>query len=235
MIKGIYIAGRSLDSKFKNIEIIGNNLANVNSTGYKKAFTFSEMVNNLNQPQIVQSTNFSQGAFTATSNPLDLSINGDAFFALQTNSGIQFTRNGKFSISKDGFLVNEQNEKVLGKSGPINLSNYQLDDNQTISISKNGDIKIGKNFVDTLMIVKPDSDNTLIRENGTNFAPTGNNFLLANDSDFSIQQGYLEESNVNPIEEMTEMIKVHNDYNSAAKMVTFLDQSLQEANEIGKV
>ncbi len=235
MIKGIYIAGRSLDSQFKNIEVIGNNLANVNSTGFKKALDFTEMVNSANQPKIIQQTDFSQGNSTPTSNPLDLYINGNSFFAIQTQNGIEFTKNGKFSISDDGYLVNENNSKVLGKNGPINLQNYQLDKNQAISISKSGDIKIGDNYIDSLMIIKPDNVNNLIRQDGTNFTSADGSLQVADNSEFEIQQGYLEESNVNPIEEMTSMIKVHNDYNSAAKMINYLDQSLQEANEIGKV
>lgn len=235
MIKGIYIAGRSLDSKFKNIEVIGNNLANVNSTGFKKALNFTELVNKANRPEIIQDTDFSQGNLTPTSNPLDLGINGNAFFAVQTSGGIEFTKNGKFSISDDGFLVNGKNEKVLGKSGPINFKSYQLDKDQSVSISKNGDIKIGDNYVDSLMIIKPDNLKNLVRQDGTDFISADGSLQIAGENEFEIQQGYLEESNVNPIEEMTSMIKVHNDYNSAAKMITFLDQSLQEANDIGKV
>ena len=84
-------------------------------------------------------------------------------------------------------------------------------------------------------MVKLDPTDKFIRKDGTNFSSVNNLYIPANDLDYQISQGYLEESNVNPIEEMTNMIKVHNEYESASKMVSFLDQSLSEANEIGKV
>ena len=235
MIKGIFLAGRSMDSKFKTIEVIGNNLANVNTTGFKKATPFTEVINQYNKVEIKQATNYTQGNLTPTDNPLDLSVNGNAYFTVQGSDGMDFTRNGKFSISDNGFLVNDQGKKVLGRSGPINLSGYMLDKSQNINISKNGDIKVGDMYVDKLLMVKLDPTDKFTRKDGTNFSSVDGRYLLADDSEFQINQGYLEESNVNPIEEMTNMIKVHNEYDSASKMINFLDQSLSEATEIGKV
>jgi flagellar basal-body rod protein FlgF len=235
MIKGIYLAGRSLESKFKNIEVIGNNLANVNTTGFKKAMPFSEIISGYNNVTIDQATNYAQGNLTATGNPLDLAINGSAFFAVQSPNGIEFTRNGKFSVSDSGNLVNEQGYNVMGKNGPININTALLQDNPRLSISKSGEIKSGDLVIDNLLIVKQDTAGKLIRQDGTNFNSGDNSFIQSSNDEFEIQQGYLEDSNVNPIEEMTAMIKIHNEYDSASKMVTFLDQSLGEANEIGKV
>jgi flagellar basal-body rod protein FlgF len=235
MIKGIFLAGRSMDSKFKSIEVIGNNLANVNTTGFKKATPFTEVISQYNKVEIKQATNYSQGNLVATGNPLDLSVDGDAYFAVQGNDGMDFTRSGKFSVSDDGFLINDQGDRVLGKGGPININSYLLDKNQVVNISKSGDIKVGDTYVDKLLMVKLDPADKFTRKDGTNFSSVDGRYLLADDSEYQISQGYLEESNVNPIEEMTNMIKVHNEYDSASKMVNFLDQSLSEANEIGKV
>lgn len=235
MIKGIFLAGRSLDSKFKNIEVIGNNLANVNSTGYKKAMPFNEIISGLNKVTISQATNYAQGNLTPTGNPLDLAINGNAFFAVQTENGVELTRNGRLTISEDGFLVNQQGYKVLGKNGPININSSILDKNPELTISKSGEIKSGDLVLDNLMMVKPDESEKLIRQDGTNFLTLDGTSTTASNNDFEIRQGYVEESNVNPIEEMTAMIKIHNEYDSASKMVNFLDQSLGDAIEIGKV
>jgi len=234
MIKGIFLAGRSLDSKFKNIEVIGNNLANVNSTGYKKAIPFNEIISGLGESKVRQATNYGQGSLVITGNPLDMSINGDAFFSVQTQNGIEFTRNGRFKMSQDGFLVNEQGLPVLGKNGPINFNSELLKKDQIFVVTKAGEVKIGDFVVDTLLITSLDSSNNFIRKDGTNFN-AGEGYNLTGDGDYEILQGYLEESNVNPIEEMTAMIKIHNEYDSASKMVNFLDQSLEKAIEIGKV
>ncbi len=235
MIKGIFLAGRSLDSKFKNIEVIGNNLANVNSTGFKKALPFSEIISGLNKEAISQATDYRQGDLTATSSPLDLAINGNAFFAVQTPSGIEFTRNGRFTISEEGNLVNEQGYNVLGEKGPININSALLENDPGISISKSGEIKAGGIILDNLLLAKHDSAGKMIRQDGTNFSASDDGFLHAVNEEFEIQQGYIEDSNVNPVEEMTNMIKIHNEYDSASKMVNFLDQSLEKAVEIGKV
>jgi flagellar basal-body rod protein FlgF len=235
MIKGIFLAGRSMDSKFKNLEIVGNNLANVNSTGYKKAVPFTEVISKLNKVEVKQATNYNQGEMVATSNPLDLSITGDAFFAVQGNKGMEFTRNGKFTVSSEGYLVNDKGQQVLGTNGPINLNSLTFEKDQTINISKAGEIKVGNTFVDKLLMVKLDPSEKFTRDDGTNFSLPNGRIAFADESEYQVNQGYLEESNVNPVEEMTNMIKIHNEYDSASKMVTFLDQSLAEANEIGKV
>ncbi len=235
MIKGIFLAGRSMDSKFKTIEVIGNNLANVNTNGYKKALPFTEVINQYNKVEIKQETSYKQGSLSATGNPLDLSVSGNAFFAVQGEDGMDFTRGGKFSISENGFLVNDQGDKVLGNNGPINMNGYLLDKNQDIKITKSGEIKVGDSYVDKLMMVKLDPSDKFTRKDGTNFSSVDGRYLPADEGDYQVNQGYLEQSNVNPIEEMTNMIKVHNEYDSASKMVTFLNQSLAEANEIGKV
>ncbi|MEJ2614064.1 MAG: flagellar hook-basal body complex protein [Ignavibacteriaceae bacterium] len=235
MIKGIFLAGRSMDSKFKSIEVISNNLANVNTNGYKKAMPFTEVINQYNNAEIKQMTNFKQGSYTATGNPLDLSVDGNAFFTVQGEDSMDFTRGGKFSISDNGFLINDQGYKVLGSNGPINLNGYLLDKNQSIKISKHGEITVGDNYVDKLLMVKPEPSDRFMRKDGTNFSSPDGRYFIADESEFQVNQGYLEQSNVNPIEEMTNMMKLHNEYDSASKMVTFLNQSLSEANEIGKV
>jgi flagellar basal-body rod protein FlgF len=235
MIKGIFLAGRSMDSKFKSIEVISNNLANVNTNGYKKAMPFTEVINQYNNAEIKQMTNFKQGSYTATGNPLDLSVDGNAFFTVQGEDSMDFTRGGKFSISDNGFLINDQGYKVLGSNGPINLNGYLLDKNQSIKISKHGEITVGDNYVDKLLMVKPEPSDRFMRKDGTNFSSPDGRYFIADESEFQVNQGYLEQSNVNPIEEMTNMMKLHNEYDSASKMVTFLNQSLSEANDIGKV
>ena len=87
---------------------------------------FNEIIDGYNKVTISQATNYAQGNLTATGNPLDLALNGDAFFAVQSPNGIEFTRNGKFSVSEEGFLVNEQGYNVMGKNGPIKYLQYSF-------------------------------------------------------------------------------------------------------------
>ncbi len=235
MIKGIYSVARALDAKMKKIEIVANNLANINTTGFKRDVPFSEYITNENSLlQVKEATDFNQGELNLTSNPLDVAISGKGFFVLENEDGLMLTRNGHFKISEDGYLVSQDGNRILGKSGAINVNEFLLDKNNKLEISKQGEIKISGKTVDTLLIALPDELNSTSRTGGVNFK-LDNDYSIANENDYVIAQGYLEDSNVNPIIEMQEMIEINNNFDSAHKLMNFLDQSLQKSNEIGRV
>lgn len=235
MVKGIYTAARALDSRMQNLEVVANNLANINTAGYKRELPFSEIIDQYGNAQIQQASDFRTGELAKTSNPLDLAISGNGFFVVQNGNSLQITRNGKFSISNDGFLVNQQGYRVIGKNGAININKLQSDEQETITISNSGEIKLGSQTVDNLLIVNPDNPQETARTSGENFILGSNDFTTTPESDYKIKQGFYEESNVNPIQEMQDMILLNNQYDSAHKMINYLDKTLDEANQIGKV
>jgi len=236
MIKGIYFMSQNMHSKVNNIEIVANNLANINTTGFKRELPFSEIMERYKNSPVKQVTDFSQGTLLFTSNPLDLALSGKGNFVLQNEKGEQeFTRNGRLRISEEGFLVNEQGYKVIGKKGTIDFLDFQTRKDKSISISKNGEIKVGDTIIDDLKIVDLDNMDGLERKEGLNFETVNGNFKELNEGEFEIQQGYLEESNVNPVLEMQAMIDINKDFEASQKMINFLDISLEKANEIGKV
>lgn len=235
MVKGIYTAARGLDARMKNLEIVANNLANVNTTGYKREVPFSEILNQAGNVQVSQMTDYRPGNFVQTSNPLDLAISGNAFFVIRTDQGPQLTRNGNFTVSNDGFLVDQDGNKVMGKNGAISLNSLQLNKQQSITISDNGEIKMGNLVVDKLLIAKLQDPQQAQRTTGVDFSVENSGFQIADENDYQVKQGYLEESNVNPIKEMEAMIQINNEYDSSHKIINYLDKSLDEANQIGKV
>lgn len=235
MIKGIYHAARSLETQNKNMERIANNLANLNTIGYKREGLFIQILNQLGGPQVKSPVDLTQGEVFETKNPLDVAIVGIGLFVVKTDKGYEYIRNGNFQISPEGFLVDKQGRKVIGKNGEINLSEYKLDENNMLSISRNGEIKVGENSVDTLLIAKIDEDKYDFRKEGLNFDSISDIEELAEENEYQLLQGYLEESNVNPIQEMENMIRVSKDYESSYKMVITLDESLQKSVEIGKI
>jgi flagellar basal-body rod protein FlgF len=235
LIKGIYYAARSLDNGFRKMSNIANNLANINTNGYKREIPFSEVMFSEQNSQLTQFTDFRQGGLTETSNPLDLAISGEGFFAVQTGKGIGLTRNGNFDISDDGFLVNDAGEKLMGTKGAINLNDYLFDENKELKILRNGEMYVGDNLVDTIVVMQSDNPFMLQRESNLGFMSLNGDYLAVDENNFQILQGYLEESNVNPIVEMESMIKTSTDYQSSYKMINFLDRTLEKANEIGKV
>lgn len=235
MIKGIFQSARGMQSADKNMGIIANNLANLNTVGFKREGTFSEILSEVSGSKIKSSIDLSQGELYKTANPLDVAISGEGTFVLKTETGYEYSRNGKFKISDEGLLVNEEGNKVMGKKGEINLSDYILEDQNSILISRQGEIKLGEMIVDELMLVKINPDEYEKRKMGLNFNPTENVEAILDENEYQIMQGYLEESNVNPILEMENMINISKEYESSYKMITYLDHTLEKSNEIGRV
>ncbi len=235
MIEGLTSAARSLEKSSKNISLIANNLANLDTIGYKKDASFNQILGEYEQPVMKEYTDFIQGEILPTSNPLDFALKGDVFFVIQKDDEQFYTRNGKFTVDAEGYLVNEEGYKVLGQHGEINLKNNLLDEDQNLTISKNGELKVGNVDVDTLEIAKIVNKDAFRKISSSNFTLQGDTHDVAEESDFEVVQGFLESSNVNAIEEMEEMIMTSKHYESAQKIVTYLDTSLEKANEIGKV
>jgi flagellar hook protein FlgE len=115
-----------LDAAAKNLDVVGNNVANANTVGFKGANAqFADVYANSlagsggtsvgigTALSAVQQT-FAQGNIEVSSNPLDLAINGQGFFRMSTNGTVTFTRNGQFNLDKNGFIVNANNEHLTG-------------------------------------------------------------------------------------------------------------------------
>lgn len=236
MVEGIYKASRSLDTRMKNMEIVANNLANLNTTGFKRKVPFSEVLNNASNSKMKEIIDFRQGDMVPTNGTYDLAIEGEKlFFAIQTEDGTRFTRNGRFTLSEEGYLVDENGDMVLGKSGEINIKEAMLNDDQTVHISDNGEVKVGEILVDTILIAKFEEPQKLRNTTTSQYSMEDDAYEQAEDNEFKLYQGYLEGANVNAITEMEAMINVNTDYTSSQKIIGFLDKSLEQANQIGKV
>lgn len=236
MIKGIYTAGRSLDHRMKNIDVISNNLANLGTTGYKREVPFTEILNQYGDVSVRKVTSQEQGDVLQTSNPLDLAISGNGFFTIKGEDGqLELTRDGRFKLSDEGFLVNSNGQKVIGQNGEISIEESLLEKDPTINITKSGEIKIGERTIDSLLIVNVENSEDLIRGGGSNFLLNDTEYKAAEEGTFQVSQGFLEESNTNPILEMESMISINKEYETAQKVIAALDTSLGQANEIGKV
>ena len=233
MIKGIYQSARSLLAANKNMEKISGNLANINTVGFKREGMFSEILKSVGQSEVRSSVDTSQGDIYETSNPLDLAILGDGMFALKNKNCYYFTRNGNFNIADDGFLVDQNGSKVIGKNGEINLLEYMNGEQTDIKISNKGEISVNDTHVADLLVVKIDDYEK--RKMGLNFSSEQDIKDLAMENEYQVRQGYLEESNVNPMIELENMINISKDYETAYKMVNYLDSSLEKTNDLGRI
>lgn len=219
----------------KRMEIIANNLANIDTVGYKRDITFTKVLQDNQHVTIKKKTEFDEGDLINTNNPLDVAINGDAFFMVTDGENTYFTKNGKFHLSTDGYLVDSDGMRVLGKGGEIYISNDIFKKEKDIQINQRGEIRLGKESVDQLQIVNVPDKSKLIKVGGSKFKLTDGFYEPADEKGFTIMQGYLEESNVNPIMEMENMITMSKNFESIQKVVQNYDEILGKANEIGKV
>jgi flagellar basal body rod protein FlgG len=235
MIKGIFQAGKNLQVGEKQIGVISNNLANMGTSGYKKAMPFYEILMEEGKVVTNQVTDFAAGEQLYTGNPLDLALKGNAYFTVETGKGDRLTRDGKFSISEDGYLINRKGDKVVGEGGLVNLKDTIVGDKFNVSISSDGLVKVGDKVVDKLMIMREREGTKLLKDYEVYFKSEDDDFVQVSEDEYEVSQGFLESSNVNPINEMEDMISLSKNYESAKNILTYLDDSLEKANQIGKV
>ena len=217
----------------RQMDVIANNVANVNTNGFKADRSlFQEFLmpgaheDNFapgrdRQLSHVQDRatfhDFAQGAAEQTKNPLDVAIDGGGFFVVQTPAGERYTRDGSFQINNQGQLVNASGYPVLGSGGPIQ---FQQTDKQ-INIAADGNVTVieGAGRVDSvrgkLRMVKFASPQALVKE-GSNLYSGG---AAQADTASRARQGYVEKSNVNSVLEMSRLIEVNRTYTQIASML----------------
>lgn len=236
MVKGLYDAARSMHNKIRNIEVVANNIANINTTGYKREIPFSEYLDQqTGVDKLTQLTDFTSGNLMKTGNPFDMALKGNGFFMIETEQGVELTKSGRFTISDGGFLVDQSGNKVLTDNGGINLEELLFEGNNSFQIKKNGEIQIGDNIVGQLAIASIDDQSGMKRMEGQKFLFTDGMHRVALEEEYELHQGYIEESNCNPIIEMQAMIKLNKEYETAAKIINSLDQIMAKSKEIGRV
>ncbi|HOP49302.1 MAG TPA: flagellar hook-basal body protein [Ignavibacteriales bacterium] len=237
MVKGLYESANSLYFKQKNLEIVAENLANINTKGYKRESPFAELMSRFDTDEIKQNnyTDYSSGVISKTDNPLDFAIDGNAYFVIETNDGVELTKKGKFKIDKDGYLVTEDGYKLMSNNGYVNLGSDWERNLEEFSVDINGEIKVNKNIVGKLLVATIDDPKVVERKAGLNFAMRDNNLKLAPNDQFKVLQGHLEDSNVNPIQEMQQMIEIDKSFQAVQKVINTLDDSLEKANQIGRL
>ena len=266
MVKGLYTAHTGMVNEMKRLDILANNLANADTTAYKKEGTTSRTFADEMSLRIKDSSNigipkklgditygvhlgqvytdYSTGNFKVTDNTTDFAIEGNGFFAVaftdkQGNTSVKYTRDGAFTVNKEGYLVTKDGDYVLNATGAMNgdpgQNNYiRLDPNAAITVNKLGYVMQNNQIVGTIGMVDVDNYDYLEKygENLYNLLPGGNQIA----TDANIEQGTLETSNVNVVNEMVNMITIQRAYEAGQKVITSIDGTLDRAvNNVGKV
>jgi flagellar basal-body rod protein FlgF len=215
----------------RKMETIINHLANVSTTGFKAdILSFDQML------QANMTIDFSQGDLIQTGNSLDLALNGDGFFKIQTPGGIRYTRNGTFTLNNEKSLVTQNGDPVLGSNGPITIEGGRIEINDA------GEIWVEDETTGTMeMVGKPAIVDFAQKDR---FTKEGESLFIYNGSpadetvleSTTVKQGELEMPNVSTVVEMTKMMECMRGYESCMKTLQALDETDSKAiNELGKV
>lgn len=248
MLRGLYTASSGMIAQQKIVDVLSNNIANVNTSGYKKdtvttmAFPdfmvtrsggdnvpYNGNIGNMDYGVLVETfnTNFSEGNIEKTDGKLDFAIEGSGFFTINTPNGIRYTRDGSFTLNSNGYLVTKDGYYVMGQNGPIQINNGD------ISVDDFGNISLNGQTVDKLNIVDFNNYSTLRKEGNNLFFTTGGQAIPASGL---VKQGYLEGSNASPVDEMVSMISAMRTYEANQKTVSAFDETLDKAvNEVGRI
>ncbi len=249
MIRGLYTSAAGMLAEMTRNDVAANNLANVNTTGYKKDTavfeTFPEvLVKRMENPEPGQLTNktigklgqgiivdevvtiHTQGPVKQTTNPLDFAINGDGYFVVQTTGGERYTRNGAFTLDQDGYLTTSEGNYVLGQKGRIKVAGDE------VTVDKQGQISVDGTVVDQFRLVSFNDTQQLMKQGDSLF----NGGQPVAGFNGQVIQNAVEASNVNPVTEMVDLITIMRAYEANQKMIQAHDQTLGQAiNEVAKV
>ena len=209
--------------------VVANNLANVNSNGYKRDVVFSELVKGkeIDQSKRLMETDFSQGTLTPTNNPLDLALSGDGFFVIENGDELAYTRDGHFNRGPDGVLRTASGHPVLGETGwiDVGLGNDSLGE---VSVSQNGDVFVNGEFIDRLALARFENNEGLQKIGGNLYSASRDAYDLGIE-DTTVIQGKIEGSNVTAVTEMVDLIELQRNFETTQKVLRTLDQALSKA------
>lgn len=280
MIRGIHTSAAGMAVMQSRMDIISNNIANVDLSAYKKdiaimksfpdiqirraeddglmafplgSYDTMPMVGKLGTGvELNESfTVWEQGSLKETNNDFDIALDGKGFIAVETERGERYTRNGSFTLDKEGYLVTKEGYKVLAENGYIQIkeNNFAIDKEGNIFINKEYEndpqrlVKKEENewkereLLGTLKIVRFPRERELRREGSSFYYAdefSGPPQIASASQKPAILQGFRESSNVNVVSEMVQMIEVQRLYEANQKSIQSHDNLLAKAiNQAG--
>lgn len=254
---GMYSALSGNLAAMQRLDVIASNLANVNTSGFKKDRLAFESVlagtrnppavppNQTADPVLLQGrmlTDHSSGAMMQTGNPLDMALQGDGFFVVSTPDGVAYTRQGHFRLSGDGTLVTANGYPVLSGAGqqPIRIDAAGQAGGGKPVVDHQGNITLNGEAIGSLAIVDFPKPYQLTKIAGTLFVPAADADNGAAPQAASalttVAQGALEQSNVDSISEMVQMVEASRFFESCQRVVrNYDDMAAKAVNELARV
>ena len=230
-VPGLTSAAGALRYWERRQEVMAHNLANASTDGFKGERVFARLLgaNGEGGPAVQTATDLRAGTIRTTGAPLDVALENDAFLVVQTPNGERFGRGGALALDPQRRLVDAAGNPVLGEKGPI-----VLPQGASIAIDAAGRIAVDGRPVATLRVERAGPGATLAHEGGTLLVPdAGRRAVPA--AERRVRQGAVEESNVNPISAMVDMIAVQRAYASVQKAIVTMDEVRgTAASQLGK-
>ena len=279
-MKDLWVPISGAIAQQRNVETIANNVANANTPGFKKDQTvFKEYLSAYEKGTDIDLpnkewapedfyrsygaekaqvkvdgsyTNFQQGQLTPTNNPLDVAINGPAFFEVMTSNGIRYTRKGNLTVNNNGQLVTDRGDLILKK---IELPETGSGDDLAgaiqqipkpeergislpqgrVSINREGELFVNNQKVADLSVVEFKDPHSLRKEGNSYFINSDSKNIKTDLVKSTVNQGFMEQSNVNAVEEMSNLIKAHRQFESIQRVIKAYDNVAGKAsNEIAR-
>jgi flagellar basal-body rod protein FlgF len=248
MADGIYTALTGAIAQQQTLDVIANNVANVNTAGYRAdRAAFSEFLAGAQKDQPILSAtgklpprvdhfvqldsvtrDHADGVLKLTGNPLDMALSGDGYFVVQTAGGERLTRAGNFMLRANNVLSTSDGHDVLGENGrPITLSSAR-----NVQVSSDGVVQSDGQVVGKLKLVRTADPGSLEKESATLFKPAeGTQFQHA---EVTVTQGHVESSNVNAVAGINDLITVNRSFDALQRVIeTFQKLDERTARELG--
>lgn len=216
-------------------DVTANNLANINTPGFKgdqlfyRAFEDQLHGREVSGVQTYQTLRMAQGALESTDNPFDFAIQGNGFFVVKNQDGQFLTRNGRFKLNAEGYLVDKQGGLVQGEGGPIYLPQLlQTGSTSTdisVNVAKDGTVRVEDEIVGKLKIVTVDKARNLKRQTNS-YLSVRQGATVIPDRSSEVVQGYYESGNVNPLNELVSMTKTMRLFESQQRAMRTTDEML---------
>lgn len=265
MVKGLYTAYTGMINQQNRMDVLTNNLANSATNGFKKEGATGQAFDDMLAIKIKDTsaynlarrigdvslgvkigecyTDYGQGSFRVTDNIYDIAIDGDGFFAISyTNkageTSVKFTRDGAFSVTREGYLVTKDGDYVLNQAAaqagnPGQAGYIQVDPNIALVVDENGNLYQNDALVGQIGVVDFADYNFLAKYGENMYDLVEGGQIQA--STARVEQGTLEMSNVNVVSEMVEMINITRAYESNQKIIQTIDSTLEKAVTMAKV
>ncbi len=233
MDNSLYVALSGQIATERRLTTIADNIANMNTAGFRQVgVRFAELVDGGNKAKLsfvtpgVTVLSQSQGAIDSTGNQLDFAINGDGWFMVETPAGEAMTRDGRLQVNPEGTLSNLDGFPVLDQGGA------QVQLNLTagpISADRSGILYQRGAIVGSVGVFDYSAPDETMRNGALSFVPDGVVTPAADRSDFTVQQGFVEKSNVDAVEQIARLISVQRNFEQSATLMQKSEASLEDA------